>query len=310
MINQWWETWLWQTFLETLIGFSTGTKSQISTGYLLQSSSGTFSHFSTGCCTGTWNTQWRERQKCCPPHLVTVLLGHLVAMGDRLLDWNLGAASLRDLLTLPLVAVPKAKLLVTCLTLLLVRRLVFSLTFLLVDSLTLEWRVSIYNSVIKLYVEQIDYLFFISSLIGSRALFLIRSLALGLVRRGTFLLGDSCVGSLVDCLALGLVAVLVVAVMVGALLVEPHVMIAAGAVMAVSVSKLALLLDERVIIDFLRCDFVSRKGCCESNRETNWEDYLHCYESKLGLRAWYCHILPFWWVFIAKWNPLDSEILL
>ena len=65
MINQWWETWLWQTFLETLIGFSTGTKSQMSTGYLLQFSSGTFSHFSTGCWTGTWNTQWRERQKCC-----------------------------------------------------------------------------------------------------------------------------------------------------------------------------------------------------------------------------------------------------
>ena len=67
-----------------------------------------------------------------------MLLGHLVAMGDRLLDWNLGAAPLRDLLTLPLVAVPKAKLLVTCLTLLLVRRLVFTLTFLLVGSLTLE----------------------------------------------------------------------------------------------------------------------------------------------------------------------------
>ena len=120
-----------------------------------------------------------------------------------------------------------------------------------------------------MYVEQIDYLFFISSLIGSRALFLIRSLALGLVRRGTFLLVDSFVGSLEDCLALGLVAVLVVAVMLGVLLVEAHVMMAAGAVMAVSVSKLALLLDERVIIDFLRCDFVSRKGCCESNRETN-----------------------------------------
>ena len=92
-----------------------------------------------------------------------MLLGHLVAMEDYLLDWNLGAAPLRDLLTLPVVAVPKAKLLVTCLTLLLVRRLVFSLTFLLVGSLTLESRVSIYNSVIKLYVEQIDYLFFIST---------------------------------------------------------------------------------------------------------------------------------------------------
>ena len=69
-----------------------------------------------------------------------MLLGHLVAMGDRLQDWNLGAASHTscDLLTLPVVAVPKAKLLVTCLTLLLVRRLVFSLTFLLVGSLTLE----------------------------------------------------------------------------------------------------------------------------------------------------------------------------
>ena len=55
-----------------------------------------------------------------------MLLGHLVAMEDYLLDWNLGAAPLRDLLTLPVVAVPKAKLLVTCLTLL------------LVDSLTLE----------------------------------------------------------------------------------------------------------------------------------------------------------------------------
>ena len=113
-----------------------------------------------------------------------------------------------------------------------------------------------------MYIEQIDYLFFISSLIGSRALFLIRSLALGLVRRGTFLLVDSFVGSLEDCLALGLVAVLVVAVMVGALLVEPHVMIAAGAVMAVSVSKLALLLDERVIIDFLRPPFLR----CQSER--------------------------------------------